>query len=656
MLANNSVADSESPIDTTRLYELREVQVTHFYRSTTKTSDVIKRDFLIKSNRGQEPSFILNSQPSVFSYSDTGNEYGYSYFRMRGMDQTRINMTLDGMPLNEGEDMGVYFSNYPDFLGSIHTIKMEPGASISNNGVAGYAGSIDFESINLRKDTSTNLFVGYGSHNSSKVTIDYNMGIRNNWGLHIKANSQHSDGYRHNAYNNSQSLFVKTGYFINAKHSIDLISFVGMSKNGQAWIGSTKDEIQIDPRANGCTDDENDRFVQNINKIHYKGLITDNIIINASIYYNFLKGHYYFDVDNFMKRIVDSTWLNTGEIDCYHLMHHMYGGNVAAKFYLGDFNLTAGANISSFSRNHIGTSNLTENKLWNNTGYKNDINAFVKGEYSYKGLGIMLNAQYRYADFDYKGDMPFAKLNWNFFNWSAKVSYQLKNQHILYISATQTHREPTRSDMFGGEENFLGELLADKAESVIDYELGYNIHLNKLLANLNLYYMDFDNELILNGEYGTNGLPIRVGSTNSYRAGVELYIKYTPIKNLTLMNTTTYSINKVKTETEILNHVMSPTWLINNSVSYSIIGFDIGIDMKYRSDMYFELQNQFKLDSSLKFDAHLSYTTTNDITFGLSVNNVFNNRSFSNGMQGLNGPLYFIDSPRTFYGSIQWKF
>jgi iron complex outermembrane receptor protein len=160
LLANNSVADSESPIDTTRLYELNEVQVTHFYRSTTKTSDVIKRDFLIKSNRGQEPSFILNSQPSVFSYSDTGNEYGYSYFRMRGMDQTRINMTLDGMPLNEGEDMGVYFSNYPDFLGSIHTIKMEPGASISNNGVAGYAGSIDFESINLRKDTSTNLFVG----------------------------------------------------------------------------------------------------------------------------------------------------------------------------------------------------------------------------------------------------------------------------------------------------------------------------------------------------------------------------------------------------------------------------------------------------------------------------------------------------------------
>ena len=210
--------------------------------------------------------------------------------------------------------------------------------------------------------------------------------------------------------------------------------------------------------------------------------------------------------------------------------------------------------------------------------------------------------------------------------------------------------------MFGGEENFLGELMADKAESVIDYELGYNIHLNKLLANLNLYYMDFDNELILNGEYGTNGLPIRVGSTNSYRAGVELYIKYTPIKNLTLMNTTTYSINKVKTETEILNHVMSPTWLINNSVSYSIIGFDIGIDMKYRSDMYFDLQNQFKLDSSLKFDAHLSYTTPNDITFGLSVNNVFNNRSFSNGMQGVNGPLYFIDSPRTFYGSIQWKF
>ena len=157
LLSTLNVLANSYQLDTTKLYDLDEVEITSFYRSTTKTLDVVNRNYLVSVNRGQEPSFIFNSQPSIFSYSDTGNEYGYSYFRLRGMDQTRINMTLDGMPLNEGEDMGVYFSNYPDFIGSLHSVKIEQGASISNNGVAGYAGSIDFESIDLKKDTISSI-------------------------------------------------------------------------------------------------------------------------------------------------------------------------------------------------------------------------------------------------------------------------------------------------------------------------------------------------------------------------------------------------------------------------------------------------------------------------------------------------------------------
>ena len=122
VIITNIIASDMQYYDTTKLYELDEVQITQFYRTSTKTMNVIDRDYLLKVNRGQEPSFILNTQPSILGYSDTGNEYGYSYFRMRGMDQTRVNMTLDGMPLNEGEDMRVYFSNYPDFLSNVHTL------------------------------------------------------------------------------------------------------------------------------------------------------------------------------------------------------------------------------------------------------------------------------------------------------------------------------------------------------------------------------------------------------------------------------------------------------------------------------------------------------------------------------------------------------
>lgn len=533
-------------------------------------------------------------------------------------------------------------------------MKVESGAGISGNGVAGYAGTIDFESVDLKRDTVSSVYTGFGSFNTFKSSVEYNSGLKGKWAVHIKATQQQSDGYRDHAYNNSQSAFAKVGYFFNDRHSIDLLSFIGQSRNGQGWIGSSLDEIMKNDRANGCTDSETDKFMQNMNKLQYKGWVNDNVTLTASLYYNQLKGHYYFDVDNFMNKVVAPTWQNTEEIDCYNLRHHMIGGNVAARVYFRDFALTTGVNASTFNRRHIGTNNLSTNEIWNNKGYKNDVNLFAKGEYSYKGLKIVGNIQYRHADFDYRGDVVFDKVNWDFLNWSGNVSYQFSKVHSIYASATQTHREPTRSDMFGGEENLI-EVVTTQAESVIDYELGYNVTSDKFTGNLNLYYMDFNNELILNGEMGTNGLPIRENVENSYRTGVEFSLTYEPVQGLVLSNTTSYSINKVETASETLNHTMSPNWLVNQSVVYGLKGFEIGLDMKYRSKMYFDLTNMYELESSLRFGANATYTYK-DFTFGVHVNNLFNERSFSNGMMGANGPLYFIDAPRNFHIDVRWRF
>lgn len=649
-----AMAEMKIEQDTTSCYHLEEVSVVSFYRTDAKVGNVVNRESLLKFNKGQEPSFMLSNRPSVFAYSDTGNEYGYAYFRMRGMDQTRVNMTMDGMPLNEGEDMGVYFSNYPDMIASMRSVKVESGAGISGNGVAGYAGTIDFESVNLKQDTISSVYAGYGSFNTFKSSVEYNNGLKGKWAVHFKATQQQSDGYRDHAYNNSQSAFAKVGYFFNDRHSIDLLSFIGQSRNGQGWIGSSLEEIITNDRANGCTEAETDKFMQNINKLQYKGMVSDNVTLTASLYYNQLKGHYYFDVDNFMQKVVGTTWQNTGEVDCYNLRYHMIGSNVAAKVYFRNFALTTSVNASTFNRRHIGTNNLGTDEMWNNKGYKNDVNLFAKGEYSYKGLIVVGNIQYRHANFDYRGDVAFDKVNWDFLNWSGNISFHFNKVHSVYASATQTHREPTRSDMFGGEENLI-EVVTTQAESVIDYELGYNVTSNKVTGNLNLYYMDFSNELILNGEMGTNGLPIRENVEKSYRTGVELNLTYEPVKGLVLSNTTSYSINKVETDTETLNHTMSPTWLVNQSVVYGCKGFEFGVDMKYRSKMYFDLTNQYELKSSLRFGANATYTYK-DFTFGAHVNNLFNERSFSNGMMGANGPLYFIDAPRNFHIDIRWRF
>lgn len=635
-------------------HTLDEVSVVSFYRVNLRTGTTLSRDDITIQNKGQEPSFILARMPSIFAYSDTGNEYGYSYFRMRGMDQTRINITLDGMPLNDGEDMGVYFSNFPDLLSSMHSIKVENGASIANNGAAGYAGSINFESINLDRDTTSSAYAGYGSFNTLKVGAEYNTGRKGNFAGHFKVTHQQSDGFREHAYNNAQSAFVKLGWYIDKHHKLDLLSFVGQSRNGMAWIGSTIDELQQNPATNGCQESETDHYIQNINKLQYQGFLSDNITLTAAAYYNYADGYYTFDLDNYMLKVYDPAWQPTGEIDRYDQRFHYFGGNAAAKFYLNPFELTAGINASAFIRRHIGSNNLQEALLWDNTGYKNDISTFIKGSYTHRQLTIGANIQYRHAQFDYRGDTPFVRINWDFINWSANARWQFDNRHAIYASATQTHREPTRSDMFGGDENFH-TLYTTQAESVIDYEIGYNITLSNFTTNLNLYYMDFANELILNGAMGTNGLPIHVNAAQSYRTGIELSLQYYPITGLRLANNTSYSINRVEHDGETLTHILSPSWIVNQEIGYSIAGFDIDLTMRYRSDMYFDLTNRYSIAPSLRFNASVAYTYRN-ITAGISVNNIFNERSYSNGMMGATGPLYFIDSPRNCRCDVRVKF
>lgn len=634
---------------------LDEVSVVGFYRTNLRnTGTTLSRNDITLQNKGQEPSFIIARMPSVLAYSDTGNEYGYSYFRVRGIDQTRINITLDGMPLNDGEDMGVYFSNFPDLLSSMHSVKVENGANIDNNGAAGYAGSVNFESVNLVSDTISSAYAGYGSFNTLKVGAEYNTGRKGKFAGHFKVTHQQSDGFREHAYNNSQSAFVKLGYFINHHHKIDLLSFVGQSRNGMAWVGSTADEIATNPRANGCSDTEIDHYIQNINKLQYQGFLGDKSVITASLYYNYANGYYTFDTDNYMRRVYDPMWATSNEIVRYDQQFHYIGGNAAAKFYLNPFVVTTGINASTFNRRHIGSNNIQEEILWDNTGYKNDISIFVKGTYNYRRISVGANIQYRHANFAYQGDKAFTPVKWNFLNWSVNTRWQFSTQHSIYASATQTHREPTRSDMFGGEENYT-TLHTTQAESVIDCELGYNVSLSNFIANVNLYYMDFSNELILSGAIGSNGQPIHTNAANSYRTGIELSAQYYPIKGLRLVNNSSYSVNHVHHNQSTLTHVLSPTWIVNQEVGYAIAGFDIGITMRYRSEMYFDLANQYRINPSLRFNISATYTYRN-ITAGIYLNNIFNEQSYSNGMMGATQPLYFVDAPRNIFADVRVRF
>ena len=186
------------------------VSVVSFYRNDVNVGSLITHDNLVNENHGQEPSHIFRKMPNIFSMNDNGTDFGYGYFRIRGLDQTRINVTLDGMPWNEAEDYGTYFANSPDLISSLQSVKVERGTSTLNSGIAASGGSISLESIDLRANNPSYAYIGGGSFNTYKVGAVYNSGMFGRSAIHVKATHQQTNGFKDYGFNKSHSVAYAT--------------------------------------------------------------------------------------------------------------------------------------------------------------------------------------------------------------------------------------------------------------------------------------------------------------------------------------------------------------------------------------------------------------------------------------------------------------
>lgn len=655
--------------DTTKVYSIDSVSVVSFYRNTVNVGSLVGHDELVSVNYGQEPSHIFAKMPGIYSMGDNGTDFGYGYFRVRGLDQTRINVTLDGMPWNESEDYGLYFANSPDLMSSIHTVKVERGTSSTNNGTASSGGSVNLESIDLLRDTESYGYVGLGSFNTYKTSVVYNSGLFGKSALHVKGTQQQTDGYKDWSGNNSQALTLKYGYYFNQKHSIDFLTLNGRHRNGQAWIGSTLDELAMNPRANGNTEAEGDDWFQTINKIQYKGWFNENILFTASTYLQYQTGWYNMDLDNYMLRFEDPDWYDTGIVYTYGLQHYLYGGNVAAKFYIGDLKLTTGANVYGYQREHYMDdrlsrhfSNIDPSEYYGNTGYKTDANVFASAAYKLGKFNFGANVQYRYVDFTYKDhleDVAYDKNGlgtvWNFVNYGLNAEYNIDNTNKLYVRYSEVSREPTRSDMFGGNEFFPGELTTNKAERSYDVEAGYVVMADNLELNVNAYYMGFRNERVLNGLYGLNGLPMHETADRSYRTGLELSMDWNIWNGIHWALNTSVSENRVTSESfDNKYHILTPPVTLNTDIYYKKSGIRAGVNQMYHSKMYMDQENEFEIPEYLTFNVYGSYRFGNT-EVGLRVNNILNRANYYNAAIGIN-TMWFRESGTNFFADLKFYF
>ena len=653
--------------------KIDEITVVSFYRNNSKIGDVVGPKDLLDGNYGQEPSHVFSQMPSVFAYSDNGTDFGYGYFRIRGLDQTRINVTLDGCPWNEAEDFGTYFANSPDLMSSMKTIKVEKGGNTANNGIAGSAGSINMESLNLYEYNPSYVHLSGGSWGTLKGSIVYNMPSDGKWGLHLKATHQQTDGYRDFGFNKSEALTVKFGYKINSKHSIDFLTMNGFHRNGQGWLGNTIEELKINPRANGCTEVEDDNWLMSMNRIQYKGVLSDNIILTSSVYGQFQTGSYRMDLDNYNRRMIDPQSSETGKVYDYGLNHNMIGANTFAKFYFRKITFTTGFNVYTYRRNHYMADkcvNIPEEEYYSNYGRKTDLSYLANVVYKpWRKVSIGANVQYRGVFFRYKDtdkygnpsiDNASVSKDWNFVNFGVNADYNPWDFMRIYGRFTYLNREPTRSDMFGGNEWFLGEIATTTPEISKDFEFGFDWTANdRFQANLNFFYMWFDNELILNGEYGLNGLPVHENAISSYRRGIELSLDWNIVSKLYYKLNGSLSQNHVKSATfGNRTHVMSPGATMFTEIAWKAHMWELGINAEYRDGMFVDMENLYRIPYMLSAGAYVK-TKIKDIEVSLMFDGIpfYKRPDFCNGMIGANGKLLLVqDAPHTMIFTVRYYF
>jgi iron complex outermembrane receptor protein len=633
---------------------LRAVEIIYQANTHTPVSyQNISAKILDEKNTGQEPSFLLSETPSITVYSDAGNAQGYSYYRLRGIDQTRVNTTLDGMPLNEPEDQGAYFSNYPDILNSISKIQIQRGVGTTKNGTSSYAGSVQLFSPDLADSAKTTFGVGYGSYNSFRVFGEYQTGIRGRKSLYVRASQVYTDGYKYHSSNNSQSVFVSGGlYYDKTTWKINIMA--GHQQNQMAWLGVADSLIQKDRRTN-ANSNERDNFTQGLIQLQNNWQISSRSVLNSSVYYTALKGNYDFDVNNYIGIPSD------GDLFNYAFASNFTGLFSNYSLTFDHLTWTTGMHGNLYNRQHLGSDKVL-GELYKNKGYKNEVSVFSKIEYNLHRFNLFADLQYRYTSFDYKGSVAFEKLDWQFLNPKAGISVDIDRHTNLYYSIGRTGREPTRNDLFGGNDDLTADstghamLFNKTAESVTDHELGIRLHGKHIVMQFNGYYMDFRNEIVLNGKLGPNGLLLTDNVKSSYRTGLELSLDYHLCKYFHLTNNSSFNYSRIKEQSATFSPILTPALIINQEVTYEHNRFGVAASGRYQGKSFIDFANDVSLDKYVLINARAHYTVSHyEVSFFL--NNITNAKYINNGYVEADGTRkYFVQAPTNFYIAFKYSF
>jgi iron complex outermembrane receptor protein len=632
---------------------------------------------------GQDGAFLLEDlSPSLVSYSESGTQLSnYGQLRLRGIDQTRINMTLNGVPLNDMIDQGVFFSNFTDFGNSIESVQIQRGVGTSSNGVSSYAGSVNFESIDIwSAEPGGQLQLTGGSFNTLRASAEVQTGkLENNTAFYTRFTQTEADGYRYNSATSSYSIFFSGGWQGN-KHQFNFTGFTGRSKNQLAYLPVALSDIKEDPRTNYVSPNDRDDFGQWMGQLHHQYRLSPQIRWSNTLYYAGAGGQFPAGFQNEDGEFtqIDYPLFN----DHIGYLSHLDGRS--ARYGL---QWNAGVHLYTFRRtNEEAVVPNFSTPYYRDRSQKDELSGFLKVEKNLDRWRLFADAQIRYvrlllnADESFLGiSAPIPDRSWLFVNPKLGASYQLSSRSQAYLSFGRTGREPTRFDILGSTQINESNLeLAQNPESVAaeyvnDLELGYRFRSASLQFQANAFFMQFENEIAPIGAFIPEGfVQIYENQESSRRYGVELDYQWSLTDQWVLQGQASwmqaqisqYYDRNLDMTLQNVTPILSPEWNLTQSLQYKVTGgLLLGAQLRYLSEQFMELTNSDELTvpSSFVVDTYLHLQATDHIHLQFQFNNVFDELYYTYGVPvtgatGQTEPGYFVQPPRHIYATATLTF
>jgi len=571
--------------------------------STPVTYTMVSRRQLQEANPINSLPMTLALQPSVVSVNEGGTGLGYSKMTVRGSKGSQINVTLNGITLNDAESQEVFWVNIPALSSILSSVQLQRGLGTSASGPGAFGASINMSTASVASDPQAALDLGYGSYGTFMATASAGTGLTRSGIYFDFAYSRGlTDGYIRNAYADVQSAFAVLGW-MDEKNSLRLTWLYGDQHTGITWHGIDLAQYELDRRYNPAGeyydqygnvryyDNDTDNYTQHHLQLNYTRQMTDRLLWTTT--FNWTKGDGYYENYKAGKSFAKYNFQGDSEGDFIvreAMDNHYFVLNSDLKYSSDILSLTGGINLSRYDGDHIGkvlwcdvlgdSYDYASHSWYLNNGLKHEANAFVRAEYTPVDLVTA------YADLQYRGvwlDMTGPEddqvpldysTDWQFVNPRAGVSFHWDPRHKAYASAALGHREPGRSDIkeniknawWAAQAGVDGEDVSLKPEKMLDVEVGYSYMSERLALSANIYLMEYWDMLLETGRLSNVGYAIKDNVDRGWRRGIELAAGWQALPWLRADANLTLSMNQIRNYTEYVQHI-DENWEPNGKVT-----------------------------------------------------------------------------------------